>query len=541
MRYNFNVFPFIFSSIRIIVLHMRNSTHNNMTSNNNNNNTHNATTELGNTNNEIIFKDLQLAFLLNLQIAGFIMSTMLLLLSATRRRYYLLLNLAISNYIAVILLTLQIISLVSPQPQSNNGVHNMPCEVLLSITEMWWMTQNYTLVAISYERYKNVTARQHKGSCDSVCSRILFIWVVGVVAVLVLLLTPWITIRYDPDVLRCRKIWEKYQGYMLIYSMASFWIPGFFLTYFKVYMFFVSYKKRHSESRPYSQAVNLKRSWSSSSLASLRDLRIAMHGKLRRLSRSESLPASLDWERNASSYSPSSGQTSRQDGSDYSSMYQKRKRSLSNTTLKPLMSTLLILIPYLMASAPETTLIYIYSADIKSNQMLDLMHKFKYLVVVYFPVILCSTDKEVKKGLRKLYRRLRCWRSGRISPTDNIDYSDYRENIMRRDSRRSSMMSRTNSVGMIAVEEPMAAIPYNGKESPSKSNSPVGCASPSGKKRTSIIAVNPYGNNSPDVSSSSLSDEEQTSVITLTPYKGNDSPDRGTTFFINSPINTPVV
>ena len=539
-----------------------------------NNNTH---------NNEVQFEKLQIAVLLNLQIAGFITNTTLLLLSIYRRRHYLLLNLAISNYIAVIILTLQIITLTSSQPQSINGAHYMRCDVLLSVTELWWITQNYTLVAISYERYRNVVARQHRGSYDSTCLYITCIWLFAIVVVLILVFSSWITMEYDKNVLRCRKTWEK-DDVMLIYSFFSFWIPGFFLTYFRVYMFYESYKKRHSKSRPYSQAANLQRSWSLSSLASLRDLRTAIHGQIRRLSRSESLPASLDWEQNASSSLSSSGRTSRRDGSDYSSVYRKRKRSLSSTGLKPLITTLLILVPYLLASAPETALTYIYSAE-KTNQQIDWMNNFKYLLVAYFPVILCSTDKEVKKGLRKLYRRLQCWRSGRISPVDNIDYNDYRENIMRRDSRRSSMMSRMNSASVIAAEDPMlatAVIPYNRNDSPKKANSPVsGLSQSDDKKRTSIITVAPYtgkdspetsessagfsssmngkkresiitvapysGTDSPDTNnslvgcSSSLSGKERARSITVIPYKGKESPDRGTTFFINSPINTPVL
>eukprot|EP00111_Clytia_hemisphaerica_P001966 TCONS_00005535-protein len=404
------------------------------------------------------YQELQILVSLVMICAGLVVNTGVILLFVLRRRNFLLANLAVSNYIGIIVITLHIINTLSP-PQPSDGEHY--CKILLSITEFWWISQNFTLLAISYERYKQI-ADPMPCIQDTICRKrynyVIFIWVVSIAAVLILLKTTWITLKFDTDILRCRKNWELHPVYMMLYSFGSFWMPGFPLMYFHGYMCYKGYKVKQFELRPYS-TTTMTRSRSLNSLVSLREyLSAAVQMPIRRLSRSESLPSGLEDPSGRSDSIYSSGSLS------------IRKKSITQTALKPIFSTLLILLPYLLAAGPEVVLIYIYSKNFHLSQELDLLVKAKYFIVAYFPFILCWTDKKIRKDIRRLTNKLSCCRSTRINP--NIEPEDYRENIIRRDSRRNSMVSRQNSYP--AQEEIGSFIPPVAKEGKSKSSPQVG-------------------------------------------------------------------
>ena len=423
----------------------------------NQNRNNNATNQTMNMTNpvhigqSVVNKELQIALAVILIIAGLSVNTLLVLLATMRRRYLLLANVAVSNYIAIITLSLRVVNL-----WSNNKVdgEDRQCVLIVVVTELWWCSQNYTLLAISYERYRpianpfqsSLVAWRRMAYPKRRCYYVGAIWIITICLVLTFLAKDIVTFEYDSNILRCRKNWEDHRGYTLIYSLVSFLFPGIMFLYFNGFMFYKGYKTRQMDPRLFATG-SVARSWSFSSLASLRGFITGSQPPVPSFSQSgDSLPSWKSGGKRASGrrLGSFSTQTSILSSTGNQAL-SSRKRNTTDRTFKPLLSTLLMVVPYLLATIPEVVLMYLRSEKQNPSQEVDvIMGSAKFLVVAYFPVVLCATDTKVRRDIRVLVNRT-CFRTGRISPHVNIDSRDYPENIERRDSRRSSVVSQHNN------------------------------------------------------------------------------------------------
>ena len=431
----------------------------------------NITSPARSDNAVVVYKELQLAFMLVLIITGLFVNTMLIALAVYRKRYLVLTNMAVSNYIAIIVLSLRVVNLTQ-----QNG-EQQPCILLLAITELWWTTQNYTLLVISYQRYKPISNpfRAIVTCYERRRYVIAAVWLVATLLILILVMTDWVTYKYDAHILRCRKNWEAHPWYTLLYSFVSFIFPGSMLIYFQGYMFYKGYRIKKMETRSFS-TTKIGRSWSFSSVVSLRGLHRLSH-------QSESLPSGRRL-----------GSFSTQTSSDFNGNLSIRKRKIADSTLKPLFSTLLIVVPYVLTAGPEIVLMFLYYGHSQPSQEVDvLMRNTKYLIITCFPIIFCANDTKVRKDIRTLTNRLVCCRSKRIKPHLNIDSRDYKENIERRDGRRSSTISQqinnnynnttnnnnsNNNININDISTDSAKRPRVKQESRNKSSPQVGNISP---------------------------------------------------------------
>ena len=371
--------------------------------------------------NMVMYKQMQIAFMMILIITGLSVNTMLIVLAVLRRRYILLSNMAVSNYIAITVLSLRVVNLMLKEP--NDGVqHPEPNVLLLALTELWWTTQNYTLVVISYQRYKLIREPFHASRYITKCYKSVAIagmWAVSVILVLVLEGGKLISYRYDPNILRYRKDWEDHPWYTIFYFFICFLLPGLMLNYFQGYMYYKGRKSKRREHRPFRERTT---SFSSSMRRHSHQSESTHNG--RRLGSLSTYPSS-----------------------DLSGILSTRKRKLSDSKLKPLFSTLLIVIPYILAVVPEVILMFMYSNEtsVIPQEVDIIMGNTKYLIIAYFPIILCVTDSEVRYNIRRVINKLKCCRSGRIGNI-NIDSRDYPENVSRRDSRRNSVVSQQSNI-----------------------------------------------------------------------------------------------
>lgn len=375
----------------------------------------------------VMYKEIQIVFMMILIITGLSMNTLLILFAILQRKYVLLSNMAVSNYIAIAVLSLRVVSLMLTKEPNSEVQYpyyrsDQQSRLLLVLTELWWTTQNYTLVTISYQRYKLI---REPFFYITKCYKSLAIagmWIVSIILVLVLEGGKLISYKYDQNILRYRKDWEGHSWYTIFYFFNCFFLPGLMLNYFQGYMFYKGRKLKRREHRPFRERTT---SFSSSMRRHSQNTESTHNG--RRL-----------------------GSMSTQPSTDLSGILFTRKRKLSNSRLKPLFSTLLIVIPYMLAVVPEVVLMFMYSEESQTSQRVDvLMGNTKYLIIAYFPIIMCATDSEVRDNIRKVINnKLKCCRSKRIR---TIDWRDYPENVSRRDSRRNSIVSQQSSNNNIHI------------------------------------------------------------------------------------------
>ena len=377
-------------------------------------------------NRTVMYKEIQIAFLMSIITTGLSVNTMLIVLGVLRRRYMFLSNMAISNYIAITMLSLKVVNLVLGVQQENDGVQQpndgvqQPNVLLLALTELWWTTQNYTLVVISYQRYKLIREPFHASRYITKCYKSLAIagmWAVSVILVLILEGGRLISYKYDPKIRRYRKNWEDNPLYTIFYFFICFLLPGLMLNYFQGYMFYKGRKSKRREHRAFRERTT---SFSSSMRRHSHQSESTYYNGSRRL-----------------------GSLSTHPSTDLSGILSTRKGKLSHSKLKPLFSTLLIVVPYIIAVVPEVVLMFMYYQTTQLSQDVDIwMGNTKYLIIPYFPIILCVTDSEVRYNIRKVVNKLKCCRSARVG---NIDSRDYPENVSRRDSRRNSIISQQSN------------------------------------------------------------------------------------------------
>lgn len=415
-------------------------------------------------------------FLIFLLFPGLFLNMSLVLLFLTRKKmatpYHLLYNLAVSNCIACLFLLPQLIINLLTSERNIVGGRSWPCEWLETVADAWWIPQNLTIMFISYERYNFVANPFNQNiSPSKVFYNIATIWC-ATLAVMALLFTPWVSASYYPAYKSCRKEWEHSLAYSIFYTSVTFCMPAVALFYSYIYMLRECYLKKkiinvvssqiiHADRTIYPDqyAATIGRSLTLKDVISPGTARAVKETPIINRSNSVSYARTMIPPPSRDISSAWSGTSSRTGSShDISNI---RKRSLQTKSMrKSVHTTLLIFGSYLFATLPDLIRICFHMTGKAVSVNLEAATITRYTLIFSFPYIFGPHSKIIKHELRRMYHRARCWRSGRIKPSLNIDEKDYTDNVVRRDSRRESLAtSRKNSLSKHVDEIPLPKIP----------------------------------------------------------------------------------
>lgn len=370
---------------------------------------------------------------------GLVGNSSLLLLFATKHKlavaYHRLLNLAISNSIACFSILIFITGLLTSHNIFNVTKH---CVGIEAVTELWWVSQNMSVTCISYSRYRCISKPYQ---CHENKSRIILnvslIW--GTTFIMAaLLFTPSVITTYDENQKMCRRRWESNTPYTIIHVLVSFVLPAFALFFSHVYMLRECYLKQNSSA-------------SGMIFPTERTIHADQYGAAMKRS------VSTDWSmfRMAKDGYNNSTYSSTERSSEMSFREIKRKESLNSNSIRKSLKTIVFIFgSYLLACVPQLVVIICYTTGRTVSINLGQATLSRYSLIITFPYIFGLHSRTLRKELLKMCKRLQWWRSNRIVPSLNIDEKDYTNNVMRRDSRRSSLASRKNS-----MNEPPPKIP----------------------------------------------------------------------------------
>lgn len=417
---------------------------------------HTTTTSINSIINGITVNPLELMFFFFLLAIGIALNISLLLLFLTRHKiassYHLLANLVSSNCFGCFFLLPQFIFTLFKPDGDIIRSGKWSCEVLQAIEDAWWISQNFTVLLISYERYNYIARPFHQNeSPTKVLCNIVGIWC-ATSALSSMVFTPWVQVTYHPSYKSCKKEWERSLPYSILYTIFTFFIPAFALFYSHIFMLRECYLKTKIINVVSGTIIQGDRTINPDQYAA-KCGRNKGNGVVK-----EPLPNSnnnnsnnnnsLNYQRNltrdiSSAWSRSSSRTG-----SLNDINAIRKKSIQTKSMrKSVNTTIMIFSTYLLATLPQIILIFFHMSGLKATKNLEHATIIRYSLIITFPYIFGPNTKIIKKELKQMYHRMRCWHSGKITPSLNIDEKDYTDNVVRRDSRRGSFAaSRKNSI-----------------------------------------------------------------------------------------------
>lgn len=406
-----------------------------------------------NSNNTVVTVKLMLFFLVLFLTE--ILNTILMLLFITRQKmaktHYLFVNLTVSNCIACFLVMPYKIGLLLVPPERNHYIH---CKYFEALSEVWWISQNLTILFMSYDRYKDIAKPFTHNTSTYKVLKITGIWCTTI-ATTSLFFTPWVNITYQPVHKSCRKDWGGSVYVSVYYTTITFWVPALVLFSSHIYMLRQCYikkkltvvAKQNSQKRsiyPDQYTANAARSFSF-------DIIRKNNGKdtYPQLSRSNS----ANFNRTTATPLKDVGSTWSRTSSRTSSIRENstlRKWSYQTKSMsKSVHTTVLILGSYLLATLPKLIRICYQMTGHDVSEGLEVTIMTQFTLVFTFPYIFGPHSREINEQIRLMYHRMKCWHSGRIQPSPNIDEKDYTDNVVRLDSRRNSMTKPSDEIPVI--------------------------------------------------------------------------------------------
>lgn len=264
--------------------------------------------------------------------------------------------------------------------QSNVSIENALCDIQGFSVQIWRITNIFPLMFYSYDRYKFI-------SCPLVYRKIIttskaytFVAVTWIIALTV----PWLPIfglssyNYSSNQIFCDVGWKNEMYFNIPYTIILFWFPFTVILYCNINIVRIAHRNM----------------------------------------------SQVDFLREIHEHRP----------------VNARRNSL----LKTLTTSVAITSSFTIAWLPHFVAVVLF----QTRALEDNIHKIlkfsvyiTFLTIVVYPYLFGFKNKVLKRDLRRLFKKLKCWRTNirNIQPAEEIDENDYSENVSRRNSRTESM------------------------------------------------------------------------------------------------------
>lgn len=295
-------------------------------------------------------------------------------------------SLATSNSIACLLVLPMVLHNIASSPLAMIG---MVCDTFSFLQQLWWISSNYNIFFISYDKWKSVADSYTYSGKMTQRKAVIFIsiiWALSIIFAIIIPVSGW-TYAYEKDHYFYSLNWNKSILRNIIYVSITFWIPG--IVVFTFHMNIIQNATRSSQRLTFpADALDITR--------------IRLH----------------------------------------------HDRLIYKTIKTSCLGIFIILTTWLPYSIIVSFQKLLSEWICKVLRITSIMI---YLPIVVYPYFFGFRNKKIRGELSVLFSKVYLWRDvRRIHPAPNIDETEYPENVSRRNSRTDSFntdkrLSQTSS------------------------------------------------------------------------------------------------